>query len=83
MGLPLLFPLTQLPAPSSPALLPQGEKGANHGDHMLQTVQLTSLFAPAPGMIPICLRSRASDYASLIEPTVSKQAASIRTDRPP
>ncbi len=30
MGLPLLFPLTQLPAPSSPTLLPRGEKGANH-----------------------------------------------------
>ncbi len=35
---------------------------------------------PAPGMLPIYLRSRASDYASLIEPTVSTQTASIRTD---
>ncbi len=32
--------------PSSPALLPQGEKGANHGDHMLQMVQFTSFIAP-------------------------------------
>ncbi len=28
-------------APSSPTLLPQGEKGANHHDHMLKTVQFT------------------------------------------
>ncbi len=46
MGLPLLFPLTQLPAPSSPTLLPRGEKGANHRGHMLQTVLFTSFIAP-------------------------------------
>ncbi len=46
IGLPLLFPLTPITAPSSHALLPRGEKGATHRGHMLPTVQFTAFFAP-------------------------------------
>ena len=83
MGLPLLFAFPPITAPSSPALLPRGEKGAHHREHICRAVQFTSFFAPYSRHAADMFRSRASDYAALIEPTVSRQAVPIRTNSPP